>query len=434
MNNKKDLDYATHTAAAMLSQQPRSGTIIIWAVAAFVFVLILWSLFFHIDETVRGQGKAVPSRHVQVIQNLEGGILETLNVREGQMVKAGQVLMELDPTQASGSLAETEEQYYSLIAKEQRLEAMANGTEPKFDSNINDAGYIKFATSERQVYKTATESLKNQQQLIEIKIKQKQGEISAYNKQLSDLRARVATLEKQVEMNEKLAKTGVASKAEVLRFKGELSSARSEYDETNVKIPSLRAEIEALQNERDKNAIVFQQKAGEELAEVRAKLGVTGATRDRRSDVVNRTQIKSNVEGVVKKLYIDSLGGVIRPGMPIAEVVPIDDKIIIEARIQPKDIGFVQQGMSARVRISAFNFAMYGGLDGHVTSVSADSIVDEKGHSYYLVRIEVDGNLKGADGNSLRVIPGMQATVDITVATRTAFVYLVNPLLKIFKQ
>lgn len=434
MANHDDLDFATHTAAAMLLKQSRSGTIIIWAIAAFFGALIIWSMIFHIDETVRGQGKAVPSRHVQVIQNLEGGILETLNVREGQMVRPGQVLMELDPTQASGSLAETEETYFSLIAKQQRLQAMATGDELKFDDSVTDQSYLRAVASERSVYNSATNTLVNQQQLIDIRIQQKKAETKAYMAQLSDLQDKVDTLQKQVAMNEKLAKTGVASKAEVLRFKGELASAKSEYDEVNVRLPTMQSEIKALENERDKNALQFRQKAGEELADVQAKLGVTGATRDRRSDVVNRTQIKSNTEGVVKKLYIDSLGGVIKPGMPIAEIVPIDDVIIIEAKIQPKDIGFVQQDMAARVRISAFNFAMYGGLDGTVESVSADSIVDEKGRSFYLVRIKVNGKLTGADGKELRVIPGMQATVDITVARRTAFVYLVNPLLKIFKQ
>ena len=431
--NQQDLAFVTDASQGELMRTPKVAQVILWALLGMVGTLATWAYFSSIDEIVRGQGKAIPFSHTQVIQNLDGGIIEAIHVREGQTVKAGDLLMELDATSAGGALAQSVAQTSSLIAEEIRLAAEVQGSQPAFNAE-RASGNQRFIETQLQLYKVRQDELHKQIDDIHIKSSKARQELVAAQQQQKDQETQVNLIRQQLKMNEPLLDMGAVSESVVLDIKQQLSRAQTEVNQTKNQIPELEAEIERLKGEEQSVIVAFRSKAQQQLSEVRTRLDISRGKQTVSEASVDRTELRSPVNGVIQKLYVNTIGGVARPGVELIDIVPIGDELLVEAKVKPKDIGFVRQGQFAKVKISAFDFAVYGGLDGTVETISADSITDQRGNSYYIVKVRVDKSYFGEGEARLNVIPGMQATVDISVAERSVLEYIMKPLLRALQR
>ncbi|KZY73461.1 hypothetical protein A3765_12905 [Oleiphilus sp. HI0130] len=431
--NQQDLNFVTDASQGELMRTPKVAQVILWALLGMVGVLAAWAYFSSIDEIVRGQGKAIPISHTQVIQNLDGGIVKDIYIREGQTVKAGDLLMELDATSAGGALAQSVAETSSLIAEEVRLAAEVAGMSPDFDPEMANQNK-RFVETQVQLYKVRQDELHKQIDDIHLKASKARQELVSAKQQQEDQETQVKLIQQQLKMNEPLLKMGAVSESVVLDIKQQLSRAQTEVNQTKNQIPSLESEVERLKGEEQSVIAAFKSKAQQQLSEVRTRLDISRGKQTVTEASVDRTELRSPVDGVIQKLYVNTIGGVARPGVELIDIVPIGDELLVEVKVKPKDIGFVRRDQYAKVKISAFDFAVYGGLDGKVETISADSITDQRGNSYYIVKVHVDKSYFGEGENRLNVIPGMQATVDISVAERTVLEYIMKPLLRVLQR
>lgn len=430
---QEDLDFITDAAQGELMRTPKVAQIILWALLGMITLLVAWAYFSSIDEIVRGQGKAIPITHTQVIQNLDGGIIEAIHVREGQAVKAGDILMELDSTSAGGSLAQSVAETSSLLAEEIRLAAEVAGANPAFDTE-KLAQKDKFVATQLQLYRIRQDELHKQLDEIHIKQSKARQELVSATQRKEDQETQVQLINQQLKMNEPLLKIGAVSESVLLEIKQQLSRAQTDVNQTANQIPEIESEIKRLEKEEEGLIAGFRSKAQQQLSEVRTRLGIARGKQTVSAASVDRTELRSPVNGVIQKLYVNTIGGVARPGVELIDIVPVGDELLVEVKIKPKDIGFVRRGQYAKVKVSAFDFAVYGGLDGKVDTISADSITDQRGNSYYIVKVHVDKAYFGDAEKRLSVIPGMQATVDISVAERTVLHYIMKPLLRALQR
>ncbi|WP_257275921.1 MULTISPECIES: HlyD family type I secretion periplasmic adaptor subunit [unclassified Endozoicomonas] len=424
-----DLDFITDASQGELMRTPSAARVTLWILFAMVLFLLLWAYFANINEIVRGQGKAIPISRTQVIQNLEGGTIKAIHVREGQSVMQGELLMELDPTVASGSLTQSVVETSSLLAEETRLAAEVAGTRPEFAPE-QVATHNTFIDTQLKLYKVRQDELHMQLDNIYLKTSKARQELVSAQQQAEDQQRQVDLIRQQLKMNEPLLKMGAVSESAVIDIKQRLSQAQSEVNKTNNQIPKLKAEIQRLKKEEGSTLSGFRAEAQEQLSEVRTRLGIARGKKTVNEASVQNTELHSPVDGVIQKLYVTTIGGVAKPGAELIDIVPVDDELMVEVKVKPKDIGFVQHGQHAKVKISAFDFAVYGGLDGRVQTISADSITDQHGNSYYIVKVRVEKAYFGEGNSHLNIIPGMQATVDISVAERSVLQYIMKPLLR----
>jgi adhesin transport system membrane fusion protein len=353
---------------------------VLWTVVLFFIIAFLWAKFAILDEVTTGEGKVIPASQIQVIQNLEGGIVKKIFVREGEIVEKDQVLMQLDDVRFGSNFRSTQLKAYALEAKIARLTAVIEDT--------------PFEVSEE--VKTKAPSLVAHEQALFVSQENEQKHLqSAY-----DLNKR------EYDMTKPLVAKGAASDVEVIRLEKQMAGAREQIDN-------------------------FQSRALQELNTAKGELLSVEASLDDFKDRLSRTTIRSPVKGIVKQINITTVGGVSQPGMDLIEIVPLEDTLLVEAKIRPKDIGFISSGQQAAVKISAYDYSIYGGLEGNVEKISADSVTDEKGDSFYMIEVRTNKNFLGPDNHPLYIIPGMVATVDILTGRKSVLSYLMKPILKV---
>jgi len=422
-----DGDFDSNADWAIAEQTPKGARILVWLSVAAVLVLLLWSAFAVLDEVTRGEGKVIPSRQVQVMQSLDGGIVSEILVKEGQSVKVGDLLLKVDPTRMVSSFRENRSQYLSLLAKAARLRALAEGS--RFlppDEVTKEAPEI--VEQERALYESrraeldATigvarqQSSQRSQELISIRAKREQA-AQSYN-----LTAR------ELEMTRPLAKTGAISDVELLRLERDVARYRGERDSANADIPRLESAVAESARKIQEIELTFRNIARSELSETNAKLNALSEGSTALEDRVKQTEIRSSVNGTVKQLKVNTVGGVVQPGRDLIEVVPSDDALLLEARVLPRDIAFLRPGQKALVKFTAYDFATYGGLEATLEHISADTVVDEKGNAFFLVRVRTLSNSIGAQ--NFPIIPGMVAEVDILTGKKSVLAYLMKPILR----
>ncbi|WP_237060135.1 HlyD family type I secretion periplasmic adaptor subunit [Microbulbifer sediminum] len=362
---------------------------VVWVFFLLLAGLICWSYFAKVDEVSSGSGKVVPTSREQVIQSLEGGILADLKVSEGDIVERGQVLAQLDPTKVRSNVEESYARYRAAIASVARLTAEVNGTDLDFPRELDSHDELK--AKERKLYKTRKNSLEES---------------------LRGVRESLDLVEKELSITRSLVSSGAASNVEVLR----LSRQKSEL---KLKIREIRSE--------------YMVRAREELATVSAEAEALSSVIEGRSDSLTRLTLRSPVRGIVKDIEVTTIGGVLPPNGRLMEIVPLDDKLLIEARISPRDIAFIHPGQSAKVKITAYDYSIYGGLEGKVTTISPDTIQDEINRDEYYYRVYIltqSDALINKDGNRFPIVPGMVASVDVKTGSKTIFDYLVKPINK----
>ncbi|HEB97564.1 MAG TPA: HlyD family type I secretion periplasmic adaptor subunit [Sedimenticola thiotaurini] len=418
------------SAAAVLQETPRGGRLILWMTVLFVGVALAWASWATLDEVTSGVGQVIPSKHIQVIQNLEGGILAELLVSEGDTVEEGQVLLQIDDTRFSSSLRETRLAYYALRAKAARLQAEASGEAFQVPDEVAE-NYPGIVAQEQTLYQTRKKELEAGRSILREQHNQIRQELKELEAKSRSLRKTLELAKKELKMTQPLVAAGAVSEVEVLRLRRTVSELEGELESARLAIPRTRSRLAEAGKKIAESELRFRNEAHAELNEVNAELSKLGETSVALEDRVKRTAVRSPVKGTVKQIMVNTIGGVIQPGMDLMEIVPLEDYLLVEARVRPSDIAFLHPGQRAVVKITAYDFAIYGGLDGELEHISADTIKDEvDGESYYLVRVRTGKTHLGSDEHPLPIISGMQAEVDILTGKKSVMDYLLKPVLR----
>ena len=415
---------------ALIEDAPRVVRMTIWGVIAFFLFLILWACFAPIDEVTRGEGKAVPSSKVQKIQNLEGGIVAEIFAKEGQIVEVGQPLLRLDETRFASNKGETEADRVAMALRVERLSAEVEGVPLQIDEKLRESSPSQ-AASEESLYQSRRQQLVDEIGGLEQQLVQRQQELREFASKRAQYASGLQLLRQEIAMSEPLVAKGAVSQVEILRLRRSEVESRGELDATALAIPRAEAAIKEIQSKIEETRGKFRSDALTQLNEARTELNKATATGKALDDRVNRTLVTSPVRGIVKQLLVNTVGGVIQPGSDIIEVVPLDDSLLIEAKILPKDIAFLHPGQEATVKFTAYDYTVYGGLTAKLEQIGADTITDEdKKTTYYLIRLRTDKSHLGTDEKPLLIIPGMVATVDIMTGKKTIMSYLLKPIIK----
>jgi adhesin transport system membrane fusion protein len=427
---KEDLEFVSSLSQATLEQPKRYSTLITWTIVLAVLWLIVWANMAELDKIVRGSGKVVPSNKVQIVQNLEGGIISEILTSSGDVIEKGQTLIQLDNTQFTSSFSEKLLEMQALQAKAARLTAEANAadfaTPKQYDSDFEKQFYLR----EQSLFLERNKQQSIAIEIIQQQIVQHQTELDNAREQLDQLRDSLTLLDQEIEMTEPLVVRGFASEVSLLKTRRERNDTFGKLNSIEQSIPKYRALIAETQQKIAEIRQTNRNEAQESLNETLARISQLESINVALEDKVQRTNIKSPVSGVISELMVNTLGEVVQPGSDLAKIVPIEDSLILETRVQPSDIGFIKKGLPAKVKFTAYDFAVYGGLDGTVEQVSADTMTDEEGKSYYLVRIRTEKNYLGTDAQPLSLMPGMMASVDVIVGKHTILDYLLKPILK----
>nr|WP_278357043.1 HlyD family efflux transporter periplasmic adaptor subunit [Acinetobacter lwoffii] len=367
---------------------PKSS-VIIWIIGIGLLVLLSWAWLFKLEEVSTGTGKIIPSSKEQVIQSLDGGILTTLNVKEGEIVERGQVLAQLDPTRFESNVGESESLLVSSRATSARLRAEVTGAPLVFPEEV--LKYPKLVKEETALYQSRRANLQES---------------------VAGLEQALLLVQQELEMTAPLVAKGAASEVEVLRLKRETNDLRNQMND--------------IRNQ-------YYVNAREELSKANTDVETQQQVVRGKSDTLSRTVFKSPVRGVVKKIDVMTLGGVIPQNGKLMTIVPLDEKLLVEARISPRDIAFIRPDQEALVKITAYDYSIYGGLNGKVAMISPDTLRDEvkQDQFYYRVYIRTDSDkLSNNAGQEFNITPGMVATVDIRTGSKTVMDYLIKPFNK----
>ncbi|NDV19282.1 HlyD family type I secretion periplasmic adaptor subunit [Pseudodesulfovibrio sp. JC047] len=425
----RDTTYSTDAQAAVLLQSPRGGRLLLYIIVLFVAAAFVWAWLAQIDDVIKGQGKVIPLSKNQLIQNLEGGILKEVLVREGQVVEKGTPLLLLKDLQFSADFQKNRFEAISLQAAIERLEAEARGNELVFSEKL-ESQYPEVVAEQRDLAQSRRENLQNQIDVLELSKKEKQATVAQLKQKMRNAQVKYNLAVTELRKYEPLQKSGVVSELDVLREREKVIEAKTIMDDARLAIPEVEAMVLEIQERIDRAVTDFKEQARQEKSDLTRKSQGLIAFQASLKDKVDRTVIKSPVRGTVKKTYVDTIGGTVRPGMTVMEIVPIDDTLLIETKIAPKDIGFIRLGQKAKIKLSAYDFAVYGGLVGEVQQVSADSMTDEQGRTYFIIKVSTPQHYIGNQDDNLLIIPGMQAEVDIVVTRRNILDYVLRPLLK----
>jgi len=431
VSSATDLKYTSYSSEAMLQQAPRIQRLLLWAIIVFVLVAIVWAYFAEIDEFTRGQGRIVPSGDVQVVQNLEGGILADLFVAEGDVVERNQPLLLMDDTMFSSTLRERALQIVQFQAKVARLQAEADGS--GFDEEWTKLGKEPgdpLAKNERDLYESGLAEFKSHVRALDQKVEQKKQELSSARLHRNSLANSYALLNKELSFTRPLVSEGAVSRVELLRLERQVNDLKGDLGRARFAVPQLQAEYQEAQTNSETYTQNFANEARRELNEINAELARLEEGNETYSDRVARTTVRSPVRGTVKQIKVKTIGGVIQPGMDLIEIVPMDDSLLVDARVLPSDIAFIYPSQPATVKFTAYDFSIHGGLPAEVIQISPDTLVDDEGISYYEVRLKTDSSVLGHGDASLPIIPGMTVEVDILTGKKTILGYILKPILK----
>lgn len=422
-----DSDFDANADWAIAEQTPRGSRILVWTSALTVLVLLVWSAFAELDEVTRGEGKVIPSRQIQILQSLDGGIVSEILAREGQVVKAGDLLLKVDPTRMVSSLRENQSQYLSLLAKSTRLRALAEGS--RFappDEVLKQAPEI--VEQERALYESRRAELDATVGVARQQSSQRSQELISVRARREQAAQSYTLTAKELELTRPLVKTGAVSDVELLRLERDVARYRGERDSANSDIPRLESAVAESNRKIQEVELTFRNIARSELSETNAKLNALSEGSTALEDRVKQTEIRSPVNGTVKQLRVNTVGGVVQSGKDLIELVPSDDALLLEARVLPRDIAFLRPGQKALVKFTAYDFAVYGGLEATLEQIGADSVVDEKGNAFFVVRVKTLATTIGQQ--KLPIIPGMVAEVDILTGKKSVLAYLMKPILR----
>jgi len=424
-----DPDLATDIRTTLLFQNPRGGRMIIWLTGLFFLFFLAWTALSEIDEVTRGDGKVIPSQQIQVVQNLEGGILSKLLIHVGDIVEKDQLLLEIDKTRFSAPYQESRISYLALKAQIARLEAETRDTPFTVPEEVVKEK-PEIGTREQKLYATRKEQLTTKLQILQEQHTQRKQELAELRSKLEELTRTSGLLQRELAMTKPLVAQGAVSEVEVLRLQRQSSEMSGNIEATRIAIPKVESKIAEAKKAMEGEQLTFHNTAQSELNEAYAKLESITANAEALMDRLQRTAVRSPVRGTINQIKVNTVGGTIQPGMDLIEIVPLEDTLLVEARIKPADIAFLRPNQQAMVKFTAYDFTIYGGLDANLEHISADSITDKQDNDFYLVRLRTKQNYLGTKEKPLPIIPGMVVSVDILTGKKTILSYLLKPVLR----
>ena len=427
--SKKDYEFMHSLSSAVLEVTPVRLRIVLYFWVITLIVFIVWANFALIDEIARGSGEIIPSSQNQIVQNLEGGIVEEILVHEGEVVKKDQILLKIDNKKSTSSYGSNVIRVEALQAKIARLKAESEGGKFHVSKELQTK-IPHIVENEKSLYNTNISQLNAKINALKERLVQKKQELSEARTALKHLKSAKDMIETEVRMTQPMVAKGVRSRIDFLKLQREANDISSKYDATRKSIPRLRSAIKEVQSSINETKYRYKSEAkvklNESIAELRSLKENSAALKDQ----VTRTEVRSPMNGIIQTLYVHTIGGVIKPGADLVEIVPDDQKLLVEAKIKPSDIAFIYFGQKAIVKFSAYNFAIYGGLEGKVVLISADTQKDDKGDVFYTVRIQTDKNYLTRGNEKLKIIPGMTVTVNIITGKKSVMDYILKPILK----
>lgn len=426
-----DLKYMSYSSEAVLQQTPYLSRILMWVVAALLVVMLIWAAVAEIDEFTRAEGRVVPSSDVQVVQNLEGGILARLMVSEGEVVERDQPLLQIDDTLVSSSFRERSLQAEQLAVKAARLRAEVHGT--SLDEallSLEGAPDPRAVFSERQLFLARQRDFELRWAALGERVAQRRQELSSMRVERETIAVSYDLLNREVAMSRPMVEQGALSRVELLRLERQANDLKGQMERASLAIPQLESALQEALGQVESFEQTFRSEAQVELSDVSAELNRLQESNQGLADRVRRTVVRSPVRGTVKQLQVRTLGGVIQPGMDLVEIVPTDDSLLIEARVHPRDIAFIHPAQPATVKFTAYDFSIHGGLPAQVIHISPDTLVADDGSRYYQIRLQTESSQLGLQAESLSIISGMTVQADILTGRKTVLNYLLKPIFK----
>jgi len=425
--NDQDIAYMRSLSAAVVQRSPRYLMIIVFLIAALIAAAIAWMNWAQIDVVIRGNGKVVPARQVQLIQSLEGGVVSEILVKEGDQVGLDQPLLKISDIAFSGSFEENRLLYNELKARSARLQAEASGEKFVRDAELGKT-VPALVDSEQSLYESNAQQLKQTLSIYEEQISQHKVVLQEAQSKQRQLRKSLDLVRQEITIKEPLMQRRIISEIDFLQLQQREAELEGELESVGISIPRIRSTANEARRTLEQNKLDFRNKAKLELNQVSAELSRLVEAQAALQDRVRRTTLRSPVEGVVQRLYANTVGGVVTPGGEVIEIVPSGDALIVEVRIKPADIAYISVGQKARIKFSAYDFAIHGSVEGVVSLISADTITDEEGVSYYVVKVVPDTTYVGDDSSILPIKVGMTSEADIITAKKTILEYLLKPI------
>ncbi|WP_343560016.1 HlyD family type I secretion periplasmic adaptor subunit [Kiloniella sp. b19] len=432
---KKDEDifFMPDVHAATFRKGRRMAYILTFTSFCFFVTFGVWAHYAIVDEVTRGEGTIVPSRKTQVIQNLEGGIVSEILVREGDIVEEGDIVIRIDNTQARASFRDAKSQRNVLEATVARLMAEFSG----LDELVFDEAFIEQAPQEvsdqLSLFNARKQQLDAQIRVLRNQEQQRTQEVAEARSRISQLRRSLQLARDEMAITEPLVKKGISPRVDLIRVQRQVADLEGEISTLRTSIPRLESAVREAQQRIDEVRLTSQAEVSDELNRTRAELKSVIESIAAGEDTVKRTDVRSPVHGTIKELKHNTVGGVIRPGEDIVEIVPLDDTLLIEAKIRPADRAFLRSGQKAIVKVTAYDFSIYGGLEAELERISASTIKEQKGgqeESFYRVYLRSEDNKIINRGKELDIIPGMTANVEILTGKKSVLDYLLKPILK----
>ncbi len=425
----KETDFMSELEAAHHMSPNKAAIGLFISIIALVTCGFFWMAHAKVEEITRAQGSVVPSQDIQVVQSLEGGVLEALNVREGQRVKKGDILLRISDVQFASQERGTEARTLSLKAKKARLEAEARGQEFSLPAEVLEKT-PQIAANETSLYQSRQNELKNTYAILDDRIAKASAELAEVKAQIGRFSNSKALLGKELEITKEMVRKRAAPKIDEIRITREISDLSGQINAGVQRRRALEAELQAVKKERESQLDKFQSQALGELNQVETEIAGLKENLKSIGDRVDRAELRAPVDGTVNRIAIKTIGGVIEPAARLVEIVPLDDELKIVAQIQPNEVAFIRPGQAAKVKITAYDPQKYGSLDGELVRIGASSVQDSEGNAFFEIEVRTVKNFLGSEDKPLPITPGMVAEVEVITGKRTILEYMMKPILR----
>ena len=426
IEEKDHLDWAGDADWARLQQEPLRARQLLRLAAVALLIMLIWAASASIDEVTRGEARVVPTSQLQIVQSVDGGVVTELLVKEGQTVEAGQMLLKIDPTRFVSSMLESRSAQLAMQAKVLRLQALTRGTAfsppAELTREVPDV-----VAQETRLYESRRAEINAQISIAQNQLGQRQQELNEVRARREQAERGLELMTKELNATRPMIASGAVSEVEVFRLEREVARLRGDREQATAQIARVQSAILEATRKIEEVQLTSRNQMSGELSETMSKLASLSQGGLALQDKVKHADIKSPMRGIVKRLLVNTVGAVVQPGKEVVEVVPLDEALILEVQITPKDIGFLRPGQEATVKFTAYDFSIYGGLSADVIQIGADSVLDEKGNAFYHIRVRTR---KASLGTGLPIIPGMVAQVDILTGKKTILSYLLKPVLR----
>lgn len=421
--------------AADLKRQARRGPAIGSSLLLFITLgsvggFFWWASMAELQEVAAGAGRVIPSQQLQTVQNLEGGIVAAILAREGEVVQKGQVLLRIDDTGSNSTLRQNQAEHLGLIASQARLAAEIDGVAPVFpDSLVKGAPDI--ISNQQQLFDSRMSEFRSSIDILERQVTQRRQELLSAQARASGLERSLAIATQELGIVNNMVAQGASSQVEKLRIQRQVSDLQGELANIRATVPRAQAAIAEAERRILEKRSAFKNDALGELGKTKVRIAALVEAMEAMQDRVGRTEVRAPVTGTVNKLTVATIGAVVQPGATLVELVPLEDSLLIEARVKPADIAFLRPGQAANVKFTAYDSSVYGHLPAKLEQIGADTVADQQGNAFYVIRVRTERNHLGSAEKPLPIMPGMVTEVDVLTGRRTVLDYILKPLIKV---